>query len=155
MPKCRWISRLVLGVLCATVVAQNPPTPVPPVPGPRAGAPPRNRTRREPCWQVAGIPRGAMRQARTVRLQAREEIEAVCANSSLTLKQKHEQIRGIHQREKQQVEALISPQQEQALRACRQERGLGRQEGGGGRGMGPCGELPRGKKTEAEPDPED
>lgn len=151
MSTCRLIVATLLGgVLCATVLAQNP---VPPV---RGRAPTPRRNRQEPCWQVAGISRSAMQQVRTIRQQARQEIEAVCANSSLSLQQKREQLREIRQKERQQVEALISPQQEQARRACQQERGVGGHAGGGGgRGAGPCGEMPGGKNVEPQPERED
>ncbi len=87
-----------------------------------------------------------MEQRHALAKQARAEIESVCANSSLTLQQKHEEIRAIHEREKQQANALVTPQQEGALKACQESRGHGGGGhggfGGGGRGLGPCGEMP-------------
>lgn len=139
------------GVLCVAALAQAP---VPPV---RGGRPLPRRNRQEPCWQVAGISRSAMQEVRSIRQQARSEVEAVCANSSLSLQQKHQQIREIRQKEKQQVEGLISPAQQQSMRACQQERGTGGHGhgGGGGHASGPCGEMPSGKKPQPEPDQED
>jgi hypothetical protein len=99
-----------------------------------------------------------MEEARSIRQQARSEVEAVCANASLSLHQKHQQIREIRQKQKQQVEGLIPPAQEQSLRTCQQERGMGGQVhagGGGGHGSGPCGEMQSGKKPQPEPDQED
>lgn len=102
-------------------------------------------TRREPCWEVAGISKSAMQQRHVLAQQTRQEVEAVCANTSLTPAQKQQRIREIHQQERQQMQGLITPQQEEALRACRQERGGGTHVGGGhigGHGLGPCGTLP-------------
>ncbi len=152
MSTCRFVvSMLLLGtVLCAAAVAQRP---VPPV---RSGGPAPWKNRQEPCWQVAGISQSAMQQVRTTRQQARQEMEAVCANSSLSLQQKREQLREIRQKERQQVATLITPQQEQARRACQQERGMGGHAGGGGgRGTGPCGEMPTGKKAEPQAEQKD
>jgi hypothetical protein len=153
MLRCRPMFLIVLaGVFCATALAQAP---VPPV---RGGRPLPRRSKQEPCWQVAGISRSAMQEARSIREQARHEIEAVCANASLSLQQKHQQIREIRQKQKQQVEGLIPPAQEQSLRACQQERstrGHVHAGGGGGHGTGPCGEMPSGKKPQPELDQED
>jgi hypothetical protein len=156
MSPCRFIfSTLLAGVLVWPALAQNPPVPMPPLRGGRVQPPPLNHPRQEPCWQVAGVPKSAMEQVRTVRRQAQQEIQAVCANSSLSVQQKREQIREIHQKEKQQVEGLISLQQQEAMRACQKQRGTGVRAGGGGHGSGPCGEMPAGKEPKPESDKED
>lgn len=101
--------------------------------------------RREPCWQVAGVSKSAMQQRHLIAQQARQEIESVCANSSLSVQQKRERIREIRQRERQQIEALITPQQQAAMRTCQEQRGGGHAGGGhatGGHGAGPCGMMP-------------
>ena len=135
-------STLMIGFVAAMAVAQAPV---------RGGGP--RRPREEPCWQVAGIPKSAMQQEQTVRLQARQEVEAVCANSSLTPKQKHEQIHDIREKERQQAEALINPQQREALRTCRLQRGEGGGHHGNVHGGGPCEELSEhNKKSEHEPE---
>jgi hypothetical protein len=142
------VSVVLAGIVCASAWGQI----APPVRG-RGVAGPR-RVRQEPCWQVAGISRSAMQQVRSIRQQARMEVEGVCANSSLSLQQKRQQVREIREKERQQVEALISPAQEEARRACRQERGIGGHAGRGIRAGGPCGEMPKGKKAPPEPEPE-
>ena len=121
--------------------------PIGTVPGTRPtnrGTSPTNR--REPCWQVAGVSKAAMEQRRVIGQQTRQEVEGVCANASLSAAQKQERIRMIHQQERQQMDALISPQQREAMRACQQQRGggvhLGGGHVGGGHGTGPCGSLP-------------
>ena len=101
--------------------------------------------RREPCWQVAGVPKSAMEQRRTISMQTRQEVEGVCANASLSAAQRQQRIREIHQQERLQMDALISPAQREAMHVCQQERG-GEMHGGGGNligghGAGPCGSL--------------
>jgi hypothetical protein len=79
--------------------------------------------------------------------QARQEVEAVCANSSLSVQQKRQQIQQIRQRERQEIEALITPAQQEAIRSCQEGRNGGHGGGhvGGGHG-GPCGEMSLGHK---------
>ena len=129
------------------------------VPGTRSttrGTAPTNR--REPCWQVAGVSKAAMEQRHIIGQQTRQEVEAVCANASLSAAQKQERIRAIHQQERQQMDALISPQQREAMHVCQQQRGGGVHLGGGhlsgGHGAGPCGTLPglANRVNESEPD---
>lgn len=125
-------------IVTASAMAQ------PPVRGPAAPSlPSARRGRAEPCWQVAGVPQSVLAERRVIARQARQEIAAVCANSSLSAAQKQEEIRQIRQREHQQLEGLITPAQREALRACQEQRGhvshgpvIGR-----GRGLGPCGEA--------------
>jgi hypothetical protein len=133
-------------VACVLVVGSaGAQVPVRPVPGVNAPPGTVNRRRRvEPCWQVAGISRSVMEQRRLVQREARQQVEAVCANASLTPEQKREEIRQIRERERQQLEGLITPAQQEALRACQEQRGhAGVAHGGHGHGVGPCGELTR------------
>jgi hypothetical protein len=132
----------------------------------RASRPPIVAARRvaktphqEPCWQEAGISKSVMQERRNLEQSTRAEIQSICANSSLTPQQRREQIRAIHERTRQQVEALVSPQQRDALKACQQARSGahpgagGFHGGGGGRGEGPCGELNERKEPAAERQP--
>src|ERR1700747_3844372 len=48
--------------------------------------------RQEPCWQVAGISKSAMEQRRSIQQKTRSEVEAVCAESSLTPQQRQQKI---------------------------------------------------------------
>jgi hypothetical protein len=95
--------------------AQNP---VRPVPNNGTVAKPRV----EPCWQVAGISKAAIDQRNMVAKETHQQVEEVCANTSLSLQEKRSQIKQIREREKQQTEGLITPEQQSALRACQQER---------------------------------
>jgi hypothetical protein len=83
-----------------------------------------------------------------VRNQARQEVEAVCANSSLSMQQKRLQIQQIYQQERQQIDAVITLAQQAALRSCREQRNGGHS-GGGHVGGGPCGEMSVGHKHSA------
>jgi hypothetical protein len=146
----------VAAIAFSTALAQTPST-LPPVRNPSStpgatlpGSHPTKRgttatNHREPCWQVAGVSKSAMEQRHLIAQQTRQEVEAVCANSSLSAAQKQQRIREIHQQERQQTEALITPAQREAMHACQQSRGGGAHLGGGhlgGRGAGPCGSLP-------------
>jgi hypothetical protein len=109
----------------------------------RGGANPAGgaRTRREPCSEVAGISQSALQQRRSLEESAKSQIASVCADSALTAKQKAEEIKAIRERTKQEVQALITPQQEEALQSCRKSRGH-EEEPHPHHGTGPCGELP-------------
>lgn len=126
----------------------------PPIVGRRTGTAPRQ----EPCWQEAGISKGAMQQQHSIQQSTRAEVQSVCANSSLTPQQRREQIRAIRERSRQQIDALISPQQREALKSCQQSRNKGHIGGGGGfhrgggHGEGPCGELNEPKERGGEPE---
>ena len=122
--------------------------------------------KQEPCWQVAGISKSAIEQRKSIMQNAHSQVEAVCANSSLTAQQRSEKIREIHQQAKQQVDALITPSQMESLHSCQSSRASAHPSTGahhGGVGSGPCGELPgtgtgtsgaQGSKPETEPEPE-
>jgi hypothetical protein len=116
-----------------------------------------NPNRKEPCWQVAGVSRSLIQQRQALQRQARQEIEAVCSTASLSITQKRERIHQIRQQERAQVDGLISPQQQEAIRACQESRGHGG--GGGGRisggHAGPCGTIPGFAEHEMEAEPKD
>jgi acyl-CoA reductase-like NAD-dependent aldehyde dehydrogenase len=100
----------------------------------------------EPCWQQVGISKSAMEERAAIQRETHAQVEAVCANSSLTPQQRQQQIRQIRQEAKQRMEALVSPAQQESLRACQQERAAAHPPATGGLhhggGSGPCGELP-------------
>jgi hypothetical protein len=144
-----------LSLVCALVgimfsASLHAQTPLPPR-GPSLGTRPAGplkvaRPHPMPCWEEAGISKAAMDRRRQVQQNAHAQVEAVCADSSLTMQQKQERIREIHQQARQESEALITPGQQQALKACQQSRATG---GGhpaiphpGHGGSGPCGEMP-------------
>lgn len=135
---------VLLGLIAVTVLTASAMAQVPIRRGPPTAAPPVARKgRTEPCWQVAGIPPSVMQQKRMIVRQTRQEIAAVCANSSLSPAQKQEEIRQIRQREHQELDGLATPEQREAFRACQAQRGhvSHAHVGGRGRGLGPCGVI--------------
>jgi hypothetical protein len=137
---------LLLAVCASPTWAQS--TGVPGSTAPNSSSPSSRRGgRQQPCWQVAGISQQALQQHRQIEESTRSQVEAVCSNSSLSAQQKHEQIRQLHEQARKQMESLVTPQQEQALKSCREQRGGERENHGGMHrgGEGPCGEMPLGK----------
>jgi hypothetical protein len=118
---------------------------------PGAGTTVGKPVRLEPCWQVAGISKAAMEQRKTLNLQTRQQVEAVCANSSLSPQQKRQQIQQIHRQEKEQLDGIITPAQQQAMRSCQSERNAGHVSAGHVGGTGPCGEMPTGQQPSPQP----
>lgn len=162
-------------------LAQSSPSQSTPAPG--QGTPGTSRrsggARGEPCWKQIGISQSVAQKHHQIEQSTRSEVESVCNDSSLSAQQKQDKIRQLHEQERKQMEALITPQQEQQLKACREQRregagaqgggggekgthrgGAGAQGGGGEKGMhrgggeSPCGQLASGGKSahESEPD---
>jgi len=108
------------------------------------------RGRQQPCWQVAGVTQQALQQHRQIEESTRSQVEAVCSNTSLSAQQKQQEIRQLRENAKKQMGSLVTAQQEEALRSCRESRGenhnggVRRSGGGGAGGEGPCGEMPTG-----------
>jgi hypothetical protein len=111
--------------------------------------------RREPCWEEAGIPRSALQQRKQIEQATRSQVQSVCNDSSLSAQQKKEKTRELREQERKQIEGLITSQQMQALKACREERGGGGHTGLGRGGphhnsSGSCGEVLPGKSAASE-----
>lgn len=110
-------------------------------PIPRSTTPARPGGRQAPCWQQAGVSQAAIQRHRQIEERTRSEVEAVCSDSSLTPQQREQKIHQLHEQAHQQAQSVISPQQEEALKACREKRGEGPHMGGIHGGGGPCGEM--------------
>jgi hypothetical protein len=136
------LSALLAGIILSAALAENANAQVPIRTGPSTAPGTAKHPRLEPCWEVAGVSKSALQQRRVIAQQARQEVEAVCANSSLSIQQKRQQIQQIHQRERQEIDAIITPAQREAMRSCQEQRHGGQGGGhvGGGHG-GPCGEM--------------
>ena len=131
------------GIILSAALVGNATAQVPIRIRPSTGPGTIRRPRLEPCWEVAGVSKSAIQQRRAVAQQARQQVEAVCANSSLSIQQKRQQIQRIHQQERQEIEAIITPAQQAAIRSCQEGRNGGYTGGGhvGGGHGGPCGEM--------------
>jgi hypothetical protein len=130
---------LLFAVITALPLLAQTPVPVRPIA-------PGTRVRQEPCWEQAGVSKAAMEQRRGIERSTRSQVEGVCADSALTAQQKHEKIQEIREHARQETEALVSPQQQEAIKSCQEGRATGRHPGGGMHrgGEGPCGEMPSG-----------
>jgi len=110
----------------------------------------------KPCWEVAGISKSAIAERSRIEQETRSQVQSVCNDSSLNEQQKREKIGEIRQQSHQQINALISPQQQEALKACQKERAAARGGSAGHgageihRGGGPCGEMTAPKPSEPE-----
>lgn len=115
------------------------------------------RARQQPCWQQAGVSQAVMQKRRQIEESTRAQVESVCQDSSLSQQQKQEKIRQLRQEGRKQMEALVTPQQMQAVESCRSQRREGQGRGDGGQsgqsahgerrggGGGPCGEIQQGR----------
>ena len=112
----------------------------------------------KPCWEVAGISKSAMAERRRIEQETHYQVQSVCNDSSLNEQKKREKIREVRQQSHQQIEALINPQQQEAMTACQKERAAarggsaGHSAGGIRHGGGPCGEIGSGPKPPSEPE---
>src|SRR5207248_10879066 len=59
------------------------------------------KPRQEPCWKQVGISQAVVNQRRSITENTRAEVQAVCADSSLSDQQKRTKIREIHQSAKE------------------------------------------------------
>ena len=132
MKKISGCARLTILLSAWTLVAAGQSsTPASPAPPPQA--------HQEPCWRQAGIDRSVAEQRHTIERDSHFQVETVCEDSSLTPRQKQQQVREIRQQAKQKEDALLTPSQQQALRACQQQRAADHPSAHNGGGGGPCG----------------
>ena len=130
-------------LLCsASVIGQNTP---PAVSSPNGAARPVHPGNGGGCFQKAGVDKSVREQLFSIQREAHSQIESVCSNTSLTPQQKHQQVEEIHQQTHQKIGGLITPEQDDELRACRQQHQGGANHPGGGLGMGGgCGDWGHG-----------
>lgn len=139
---------VVFAAISQFAPAQSLPVHIPdPVPGRPVTTAHPQQPHEPPCWQVAGISKSAMDERQAIQQRTRAEVEAVCADPSLSQQQRQQKIREIHEQAKQELDALVSPQQMEALKSCQQARNHGGSHPAPGRpsasaGHGPCGEMP-------------
>lgn len=106
----------------------------------------------EPCWKTAGISQQAEQQVKQIEDRIRSQVESVCNDSSLNTQQKRQKIEDLREAGRKQIDGIITPQQREARKACREQRGehVGNGKGPHQIGMGVCKEVdqPGGKKMQ-------
>jgi hypothetical protein len=142
----RWEKTVYIALVLGMSLTASAQVPVRPAPTPVPAKP-----RLEPCWQVAGIPKSVMDQRNLITRETHQQVETVCANTSLTPQQKQQEIKQIHQQEKQKMEGLITPDQQSAMRACQQERNPNPAPHVAHARTGPCGEPLPGHPSSSTP----
>ena len=91
------------------------------------------------CFQKAGVPDSVWEQVHSIRQNAHQQAATICQNASLTPDQRRQQVKQTHALAKRQIDALLTPQQLEGIKMCREERRMertGGSKGGGGKGGG-------------------
>ena len=98
-----------------------------------------------PCYEVAGVSKATIERRRSVTQAANAQVEAVCANASLTPQQRAQEISRIRKQQSIEINSIITPQQQEAIKECNQARhpstGVAVPHPGGAVRRGPCGEV--------------
>lgn len=150
MRKCKGsvFAALIVIVLAPTLLLAQDQQSAPPeaaAPGPRPG----RRGAEPPCFQQAGVSDQTWQKIKDIHKSAHQQMVGICENSSLSAREKRQQIRQTFQQTERQVHGLLTPQQQDAVKQCRQERrGNRKGMGGGMRGMrrgggDPCARILR------------
>ncbi len=119
-----------------------------------AAAPPAQAMRRgqePPCFKQAGVSDETWQKIMQIHKANHQNMVGICENTALSAQQKRDQIKQAFRDTQKQVHELLTPQQQDAIKACRQERrgerqGMGGSMGGmhrGGRGGDPCARILR------------
>lgn len=149
MRKCKGslLAALIVIVLTpALLVAQDQES----APSAEAGAPQaRQRGAEPPCFKQAGVSDETWQKIKDIHKSTHQQVVGICENTSLSPQQKRQQVRDARQQAEQQVHGLLTSQQQEAVKQCRQERRADRKGMGGGmggmhRGGGdPCARIMR------------
>ena len=122
MRKCKasvFAALIVIVLSSALLLAQGQQSPPPAEAGPPQA---RQRGAEPPCFKQAGVSDETWQKIRDIHKSAHQQMVGICENTSLSPQQKREQIRDGFQQTEQQVHALLTPQQQDAVKQCRQER---------------------------------
>ena len=128
---------LLLGAL--PLLAQMTTT----APGTASPTPGGGKKGQEPCWKQVGISQQAEQQVKQIEDSTRSQVESVCSDSSMNTQQKRTKIEDLREAGRKQIDGIITPQQRDARKSCREQRGE-KVNGGGGPhhvGMGVCKEV--------------
>lgn len=148
MRECKTTSYVVLVILLsipALLLAQDQQSAPPPSQAPRAG----RRGMEPPCFKQAGVSDQTWQKIMGIHKTTHQQVVSICENTSLNSSQKRDQIRQAWRQTEQQVHSLLTPQQQDAVKVCRQQRRANRGEMGGGRrgmrrgGGDPCARIMR------------
>jgi Spy/CpxP family protein refolding chaperone len=151
MPKCKaslFAALIVMLLTPAILLAQDQQSAPPPQaagPAPRTGA----HGGEPPCFKQAGVSDATWDQIRAIHKATHQQVVGICENTSLNPQQKRQQIREARQQAEQQVHGLLTPQQQDAVKQCRQQRREARGERMSGRrgmrrgGGDPCARILR------------
>ena len=165
MRKCKGSLLAALMVILLTpalLLAQDQQSTPPPDAAPEAAGPQAGRRGAEPpCFKQAGVSDETWQKIKDIHKTTHQQMVGICENTSLSAQQKRQQIRQAFQQTEQQVHGLLTPQQQDAVKQCRQERRGNRKGMGGGmggmrrRGGDPCARILRQQnKGQGGPPPE-
>lgn len=151
MRQCKGSMFAALMVLVLTpglLLAQGQPSAAPPSEAPAPGAQADRRGMEPPCFKQAGVSDETWQKIMGIHKATHEQVVSICENTSLSASQKRDQIRQARRQTQQQVHDLLTPQQQDAVKACRQQRRSNRKEMGRMRGMrrgggDPCARIMR------------
>ncbi|MBA3913379.1 MAG: hypothetical protein H0X25_05895 [Acidobacteriales bacterium] len=90
---------------------------------PGSGTTTRQGRNGEPCWKQVGISQSVNQERKQIEETTRSQMESVCHNNSISTQQKQQEIQKLREQSRQKIQSLVGAQQEQALRACREQRG--------------------------------
>jgi hypothetical protein len=97
--------------------------------------------KQQSCAEQAGISKAVIDERRSIQENRRAEVEAVCMQSGLSEQQKMQQIREINQATQQKLAGMVTPAQEQDLKACNKARATSHPAGGAPHTGGPCAQF--------------
>jgi Spy/CpxP family protein refolding chaperone len=144
MRKCKgsWIGALMLLLLTPALLLAQDQQSAPP-PGPQA----MRRGQEAPCFKQAGVSDETWQKIAEIHKANHQNVVGICENSSLSPQQKRDQVRQAFRDTQKQVHALLTPQQQDAVKQCRKERWGNRKGMGGmrhgGRNGDPCARILR------------
>ncbi|HEY7097118.1 MAG TPA: hypothetical protein VH437_10365 [Terriglobales bacterium] len=127
------VSAMLLSFGASSLLAQTAQRPPSSSPAPIA-----KPAQQQPCWQQAGLTQDVQQQREQIEQNSKAEVQSVCNDSSLNAQQRQVKIRQVHRQAQQQSQALITPEQQQALASCHAQRSAGGTIHAPGASQDPC-----------------
>jgi len=100
-------------------------------PVPSSTQPAGSHRQEAPCLKQAGISATTWEEIQSIHKGILQQVTSICQDSSLTTDQKRQQVQGAFRKGQHQIRNLLSPQQQEAFRACQQQRQQERQQSTG------------------------